>query len=72
IGMEIVKDKESKKPNKEATVEIQIKAFKKGLIIWKAGHYSNVIRLLPPLTITRELMIKGLEILRETLIEAKG
>lgn len=71
IGVEIVKDKESKKPNKETTAEIQIKAFRKGLIVWKAGHYSNVIRLLPPLTITKELMFKGLEILRETLIEAE-
>ena len=71
IGVEIVEDKTTKKPAKELAAKIQMEAFKRGLIVWKAGHYSNVIRLLPPLTITRELMNKGLEILRSAIIEAE-
>jgi len=67
IGIELVEDKETKKPAKELTQKVQRECFKKGLIVWKAGHYSNVIRLLPPLIITEELMMKGLEILTDVL-----
>ncbi|MHA1583536.1 MAG: aspartate aminotransferase family protein [Candidatus Baldrarchaeia archaeon] len=71
IGIEIVKDKETKEPSKELTAKIQLKCFKKGLIVWKAGHYANVVRFLPPLVITEELMEKGLEIFRDSLKEVE-
>ncbi len=69
IALELVKNKDTKEPDKELATKIQIKSFKKGVLVWKAGHYGNVIRLLPPLVITRELMMKGLEILGETIAE---
>lgn len=62
IGLEFVKNKESKQPWKEIVDKIQMKCFKKGLLIWKAGHYSNVVRFLPSLVITEELADKGIEI----------
>jgi len=71
IGIEIVKNKETKEPSKELTAKIQLKCFKKGLIVWKAGHYANVIRFLPPLVITEELMEKGLEIFKNSLKEVE-
>ena len=67
LAIELVKDKDSKEPNPNVASKIQKEAFKKGIIVWKAGHYANVIRLLPPLVITRELMFKGLEILRDVI-----
>nr|MDO8045068.1 aminotransferase class III-fold pyridoxal phosphate-dependent enzyme [Candidatus Baldrarchaeota archaeon] len=71
IGIEIVKDKETKEPSKELTAKIRLKYFKKGLIVWKTGHYANVVRFLPPLVITEELMEKGLEIFRDSLKEVE-
>ena len=67
LAIELVKDKDSKEPNPNVASKIQKEAFKKGIIVWKAGHYANVIRLLPPLVITKELMFKGLEILRDVI-----
>jgi len=40
--------------------------------VWKAGHYGNVIRFLPPLVITEELMEKGLDIFFRVVKEVEG
>ena len=72
LAIELVEDKESKKPAKELTAKIQLECFKRGVIVWKAGRYGNVIRLLPPLVITEELMMKGLEILRDVVKTVEG
>ena len=46
--------------------DIQKKALEKGLLVLTAG--KNVVRLLPPLIITKEEIEKGVEILKETII----
>jgi len=71
IGIEFVKTKESKEPWKEIVDKIQMKCFKRGLIIWKAGHYANVARFLPPLIITEELIDKGIAIFTDAVKEAE-
>ena len=67
LAVEFVKDKATKEPFKDIAGKIQIEAFKKGVIVWKAGGYGNIIRFLPPLVITEELMMKGLEIFRDAV-----
>jgi diaminobutyrate-2-oxoglutarate transaminase len=62
IAIEFVKDRKSKEPYKKIVSMLQSRCFKEGLIVWKAGGYGNIIRFLPPLVITEELMFKGLEI----------
>jgi 4-aminobutyrate aminotransferase / (S)-3-amino-2-methylpropionate transaminase / 5-aminovalerate transaminase len=42
-------------------------AFDRGLILLSCGLYGNVIRLLPPLTITAEELDEGLALLEEAL-----
>ncbi len=69
--MKSSKTKRQKNHQKELTAKIRLKYFKKGLIVWKTGHYANVVRFLPPLVITEELMEKGLEIFRDSLKEAE-
>ncbi len=64
IGLEFVKDKRTKEPWKEFCDKLQAACFKKGVIIWRGGAYGNVIRLVPPLVITKELMLNGLETLK--------
>jgi len=71
IGIEMVISKDTKEPATDMVKKIQTKCFKRGVIVWKAGRYSNVIRLLPPLVITEELLQKGLEILIETIKEVE-
>ena len=50
----------------ESPSEIQKKALEKGLLVLTAG--KNVIRLLPPLIITKADIEKGVEILEKTII----
>lgn len=44
---------------------ISKQAFKKGLIIERAGRKNEVVKIMPPLIIEDELLQKGLEILKE-------
>jgi 4-aminobutyrate aminotransferase / (S)-3-amino-2-methylpropionate transaminase / 5-aminovalerate transaminase len=64
-AMEIVKDRQSKTPDKEAVGKIVKAAGERGLMLLSAGLYGNVIRLLMPLTITDEQLEEGLQILEE-------
>ncbi len=63
IGVEIVKDKKSKKRGEEESKEIIDYCFKHGLLAITAGR--NTIRVIPPLNITDEVMDEGLDILEE-------
>jgi 4-aminobutyrate aminotransferase len=60
VGMEFVKDRETKEPASEEVQEIMNKCFKRGLAIITAG--KSTMRFAPPLIITREIMDEGLEI----------
>jgi len=46
------------------------RAFRKGLVIETSGSESQVVKCLPPLTTSREVMLKALGILREAVKEA--
>ncbi len=45
-------------------------AFERGLLLLACGLYGNVLRLLPPLTVTDEELDRGLEMLEESLATA--
>lgn len=71
IGVELVRDRHTREPWPELAEEVRGACFQKGLIIEKGGHYGNVARFLPPLVITRELLLRGLEIFAEALRETE-
>lgn len=71
MGVEFVKDKETKEPNAELVTTIVNEALKKGLMLEAAGTYNNVIRFLCPLCATDEQVHKGLEIFEEVLVANK-
>ncbi|HUS88533.1 MAG TPA: aminotransferase class III-fold pyridoxal phosphate-dependent enzyme [Desulfosporosinus sp.] len=54
IGIELVKDRETKEPAKEETAQITQECLSQGLVIILAGVFGNVIRMLMPLVITDE------------------
>ena len=54
IGLEFVDPVDGYTPAPELTYEVVLAGAKKGLMMGKLGLYGNVIRIAPPLTITRE------------------
>lgn len=69
LAIEFVKDVTSKEPFPELVLEVTKQALKRGLIVIRAGLYSNCIRLLPPLNLTDPEADEGLTVL-EAAIEA--
>ena len=67
IAMELVEDRESKKPAADKAKTLVKYCFNKGLIILSCGTYGNVIRLLMPLNTPEDLLNKGLDIIEEGL-----
>ena len=64
LAVEFVKDG-SKTPYPELVLEITKQALARGLIVIRAGLYSNCIRLLPPLDLSDEHIDEGLSVLGE-------
>lgn len=60
FGIELVKDKKTKEPFPEATKLLRKLCYENGLIVEVGGYYENVIRFLPPLTLTKEIAKNGL------------
>ena len=68
LAVEFVQDRTSKKPlTAQEVVDITTEALKRGLIILRAGLYSNCIRLLPPLNLSDEELDEGMGVLREAV-----
>jgi diaminobutyrate-2-oxoglutarate transaminase len=62
IGIEFVKDKKTKQPAEDVARDVRKRCYMNGLIVELGGHYSNVVRFLPPLVLTEDLADKGLDI----------
>lgn len=68
-ALELVKDRDTKIPAKEATGKIVNKCWERGLIALSAGVFGNVIRILPPLVIEENDLRRGLDIMDEVIAE---
>lgn len=69
IGMEIVENKENKKPAPKKANEIMMRSWKRGVAVITCG--VSTIRIIPPLSITKELVDAGLEIIEEVVEEVE-
>ncbi len=65
--MELVKNPLSKEPAAEFVPNIIQESLKRGLIVIRAGIFTNCIRFLPPLNITDEQIDEGMEILKNAV-----
>ncbi|MDX2480780.1 MAG: aspartate aminotransferase family protein [Desulfuromusa sp.] len=63
LAIEMVKDKETREPAGDFAKLIRKHAHQRGVMIEVGGHHGNVARLLPPLIITEDLAMKGIEII---------
>ncbi len=63
IGVDIVKNNNTKEPDSEQTSKIVQEAFNNGLIVGRAGRYRNVLSLHPPLILNSDQAQIAVEIL---------
>ncbi|MDV3124350.1 4-aminobutyrate--2-oxoglutarate transaminase [Mycobacterium sp. 21AC1] len=54
-------------PNRDAVAEITRYAQDNGVLTLTAGTFGNVLRFLPPLTISEELLMEGLGVIRDAV-----
>ena len=64
MAIELVKPG-SLEPNSEAMTKVINYCAKKGVLLLSAGTYSNVIRFLPPIVISDELLLDAMSVLDE-------
>ncbi|OBK97586.1 4-aminobutyrate transaminase [Mycobacterium asiaticum] len=68
IAIELVKSGTAE-PDPELTLKLATAAHAAGVIVLTCGMFGNIVRLLPPLTISDELLTEGLEVLTGLLAE---
>jgi 4-aminobutyrate aminotransferase/(S)-3-amino-2-methylpropionate transaminase len=67
LAIELVEDRETKRPAAKLASAVVDEAAKRGLLLLKAGIYSNCIRVLCPLTLDDEQLEEALEVWEEAL-----
>ena len=67
IGVEFVEDKETKKAGLDQAREVMVRCWRRGVAIVTCG--VSTLRLVPPLTITRDLVDVSLEIIEDVIKE---
>jgi 4-aminobutyrate aminotransferase-like enzyme len=70
-ALELVEDRKTKQPAPKATNALMEEARTRGLLVGKGGFYGNVIRMSPPLNISKGDVDEAARILDESL-EALG
>jgi len=65
IGVELVRNRRTKEPAERERDHVVQQAFRRGLLLLPCGR--NVIRISPPLSITRDEVDQGLAVLEEVL-----
>ena len=68
-AVELVTDRSSREPAADLTKALVYKAAAAGLVLLSCGVYGNVIRFLPPLTISDAVLNEGLDVIEKTLGE---
>ena len=70
VGVEFVKDRETKEPDERLVGAMIGEAMKNGLVAVSCGPYHNVLRHLMPLVITDEELDEGLDVLADAAVKA--
>jgi 4-aminobutyrate aminotransferase / (S)-3-amino-2-methylpropionate transaminase / 5-aminovalerate transaminase len=72
VGFDIVRSRGVYEPDADATRRVTANAIEEGLVLLSCGVFSNVIRILVPLTVEDDVLEQGLGRLEAALIRAKG
>jgi len=68
IAVELVKSG-SAEPDPDLTKALCAKAHAQGVLVLSCGTFGNILRFLPPLAISDELLLEGLDVLADILKE---
>jgi 4-aminobutyrate aminotransferase len=71
LGIELVKDRETKEPAARETAKLCYQAWKNGLLTAYVGLNSNVLEITPPLILTIDQAESGIQILERSLSEVE-
>ncbi len=69
LVVEFVKDRKTKEPDMDFAMAVIKKAVSNGLILIRAGLYTNCIRFLPPIVITDEQLNEGMDVIENAIQE---
>jgi 4-aminobutyrate aminotransferase len=69
-GVDLVTDRESKRPDSALAARVVYRAWQLGLIVFYAGTYSNVLEITPPLILTEAEVDEGVAILDQAIDDA--
>jgi alanine-glyoxylate transaminase/(R)-3-amino-2-methylpropionate-pyruvate transaminase len=74
LGVELVRDRETKEPAKAETLQVLEEAREMGILIGKGGLDGNVLRIKPPMCITEDDAAFALSVIDRALsiVEGKG
>jgi 4-aminobutyrate aminotransferase len=70
-ALELVEDRTTKQPSPTGTTALMEEARKRGLLVGKGGFYGNVIRMSPPLNISKADVDEAVRILDESFAAVK-
>ena len=71
-ALELVKDRGTKEPAPEAATQILERARDNGLLVGKGGLYGNVIRMAPPMNISKADVDEGIRLLDKSFSEVRA
>jgi 4-aminobutyrate aminotransferase len=71
-ALELVKDRQTKEPAPEAAAQLLERARDNGLLIGKGGLYGNVIRMAPPMNISKADVDDGIRLLDKSFSEVRN
>lgn len=67
IGVDLVSDRTARTPATRETAQVVYRCFETGLLLYYVGMDSNVLEIIPPLTLTRAEADEGVSILAAAL-----
>jgi len=67
LSIEFVKNRETKEPASDETMEIIKEGVKNGLLLTISGHFGNRINIVPPLNITKVEIEEGIRVLDKVI-----
>ncbi|MDT7666807.1 MAG: 4-aminobutyrate aminotransferase / (S)-3-amino-2-methylpropionate transaminase / 5-aminovalerate [Pseudonocardiales bacterium] len=71
-AVELVSDSGAKTPDPAVTAALTAACHRNGLLTLTCGTFGNVLRFLPPLVISEELLDEGLSVFESALAEVAG
>lgn len=69
LVVEFVKDRNTKEPDMDFAMAVIKRSVSNGLILIRAGLYTNCIRFLPPIVITDEQLNEGMDVIEQAITD---